>query len=376
MKKNPLYLDRGLLLVSLFLIGLGIVQVYSSSFIFAIEKYDDGLFFFRRQLLFSGLAVCVMFLVAKMPWRYLEKLGVLAFVLAVFGVIATFTSLGVKVGGAHRWLQMPFGLRIEPSEILKVSLGFWLAYLATRKWDGLGNWMWGVWLVVVGGPLALLLKQPDFGSFAICTMVIMGVLFSIGIKWRWVFSSITVALGAFYVLIMSVPYRQARLVTFLDPWADPESKGFQIIQSLLSFYSGGITGTGLGEGQGKLFFLPEAHTDFTAAVMGEEIGFIGILIVLCLFGFLVLRGFQVSVRTRIFKQQIVALSVTLAFGLSCFLNFGVAMGLVPTKGLALPFISYGGSSLLASAMAMGILLNIDHHQKMQKKSFKGYKIPS
>lgn len=369
--------DPGLLLATLFLIGLGIVQVYSSSFIFATENYNDGLFFFRKQLTYSFLAIAVLFATAKIPWKYWQKLGPALFIVSVIGVAATYIpGIGVKVGGAHRWLQLPVaGFRIEPSEFLKISYPFWVALITLTDWSFLKKWKLPVMAALLLFPLALLIKQPDFGSFAICAAVLSALLFVQGLRWHWVIGTMTTLVVGFYFLIVNVPYRKARLLAFLDPWSDPEAKGFQIIQSLLSFYSGGLTGSGLGQGQGKLFFLPEAHTDFTAAVLGEEMGFIGVLFVLMIYAFIAFRGFQVSARAEDRQKATVAMGVTLVFCLASFLNFAVAMGLMPTKGLALPFISYGGSSLIASALAIGILLNIDRETKAGKvRAFKGVRI--
>ena len=181
---------------------------------------------------------------------------------------------------------------------------------------------------------------------------------------------------AFYVLIVQVPYRFARIQAFLDPWADPSNKGFQVIQSMLSFRAGGIWGQGIGQGQGKLFFLPEAHTDFTLAVLGEELGFVGVMLVLLLYAFIVYKGFQIALKTEQTFPKAVAIGLSLAFGLSVFINFGVVMGLLPTKGLTLPFLSYGGSSLLVNCFAMGLLMNINNYSQLhrQKNSFSGMKI--
>jgi len=369
-------LDRGLLFVAVFLMGIGLVQVYSSSFIFAIERYDDGLFFFKKQALFVVLGAIVMMAVSIMPLRYLKILLMTLFAGSVVGVALTYLpGLGVRVGGAHRWLQLPLGLRLEPSEYLKITFSVLLAYWATRDWQRLKLWQKFLALITVVVPLILLVRQPDFGSFAICVLTFFSVLFALGMAWGWVVVGGATAVTAFYFLIVRVPYRMARVTAFLDPWSDPEAKGFQVIQSLLSFYSGGLSGAGLGQGQGKLFFLPSAHTDFTAAVLGEEMGFIGVLILLGLFGFLILRGFQVTARTENRFWQIVALGITIGFGLNSTLNFAVAMGLLPTKGLALPFISYGGSSLVASSLAMGVLLCIDReNRRLKLKSFKSIQV--
>lgn len=347
------HIDRGLFLAVIFLIGLGLVQVYSAGFIFAIERYDDGLYFVRRQIIFSVIAIIALLVAAYMPWRWVEKWGWVVYALATLGVAATFVpGIGIKVGGAHRWLNFPFGIRFEPSELLKMSFPLVVAFLISKRESAKGgSILFFAQAGVIFIPLILMLKQPDFGSFAICTVVLFALLFANGLKWRYVVTAFATGAFAFYFLIVNEGYRMARLKAFLDPWADPEQKGFQVIQSLLSFYAGGLTGAGLGQGQGKLFFLPEAHTDFTLAVLGEEIGFIGVFVVLMLFAFVIFRGLQIAVRSSDTFSQIAATGLTLTLALSTFINSGVAMGLLPTKGLALPFLSYGGSSLVCTCIA-------------------------
>jgi cell division protein FtsW len=336
----------------------------------------------RRQLLFAAMALIICLVTANMRWKWIEKYGFVFFAVSVAGVIATYLpGIGVKVGGAHRWLNFPGGVRFEPSELLKISFPLLLATLfvrhesAAKKKDGQKWQTLATSLASIAIPFVLLLKQPDFGSFAICTIVLFGLLFAFGLKWRYVIGMAGTAGAAFYLLIINVPYRAARLKAFLDPWADAEHKGFQTIQSLLSFYSGGVTGAGLGQGQGKLFFLPEAHTDFTLAVLGEEMGFTGVTIVLCLFAFLIFRGLQIAAAAKNDFSRLVALGITLTIALACFINSGVAMGLLPTKGLALPFLSYGGSSLICTCFGIGILLNIDRQTRVgNNKSFSGLKV--
>lgn len=360
-------IDRSLLLVVIFLMGLGLVQVYSSSFIFAIESFDDGLFFFRKQLLFAVLGVFVLLFVAYTPWRWIQSFGFLIAIVAAIGVAATLVpGWGVRVGGAARWLELPFGFRFEPSELYRVSFPLLIGLVFAYKQEFLGRLKWPLWAFLVLAPLFLLLKQPDFGSFAIVSAIFLGLLFCFGLQWRYIVAATATASLAFYFLIINVPYRAARMVGFLDPWSDPEQKGFQVIQSMLSFHSGGFWGVGLGQGQGKLFFLPEAHTDFTFAILGEELGFLGVLFVLVLYGYVILRGLQIAARSQELYPQVVALGITLALGLSVFINIGVTMGMLPTKGLALPFLSYGGSSLISSVFAIGILLNIDRYNSRLK----------
>lgn len=355
------YLSSSLFLSIIALIGIGLVQVYSSSFIFAIESYGDGLFFFKKQLIFALIAFCVLIGTIHIPFKYIEKFGWLVWVGAAGLVLATFIpGIGVRVGGAIRWIQLPFGVRFEPAELLKVSFSLLFASLICRQQNVLAKVRWPILLLMVVVPMVMLLKQPDFGSFAIILMVGVGLLFSFGLRWRYIAAAATVILPAVYFLVMAVPYRRARVLAFLDPWSDPASRGFQVIQSMLSFHSGGLTGAGLGQGQGKLFFLPEAHTDFTLAVFGEEMGFVGFLVILILYGFVVLRGVQIAVKVEEpFKKSLV-LGLTLSFALSVFINAGVVMGLLPTKGLTLPFLSYGGSSLVVLCFTYGLILNIEN----------------
>lgn len=354
-------LSSSLLLALIALLGIGLVQVYSSSYIFATESYGDGLYFFQRQLLFSALGLAVLLVTASVPFRHIERWGWMLWPAASLLLLMTFVpGFGVRVGGALRWLNLPFGIRFEPSELLKVAFVLMFASLMTRSTNALSQVRWWWLAMAVMAPFVLLLKQPDFGSFAILLVVGVSLLFAFGLKWRWIVGSFAVILPAFYVLVMTKPYRRARVEAFLDPWADPEQKGFQAIQSMLSFHSGGLTGVGLGQGQGKLFFLPEAHTDFTLAVFGEEMGFVGVLILFALYAFVVFRGIQIAVKAEETYKRTVALGIAMVFGLSVFINAGVVMGLLPTKGLTLPFLSYGGSSLLCVCFMMGLLLSVEN----------------
>lgn len=342
------------------LMGIGLVQVYSSSYIFAIESYNDGLFFFKRQLIFSLMGLMAMVIATQIPFRYIRKYGWILWPVSFVLVCATFVpGLGVKVGGAQRWLQLPFGIRFEPSELLKISFSFFYASILCRHHNFLGKLKWGWLFLIFVMPLVVLLKQPDFGSFAIIGMVTVCLLFVQGLNMKWIIASSLASLPLLYALVWHSPYRRARVQAFLDPWSDPERKGFQVIQSMLSVHSGGLTGQGLGQGQGKLFFLPEAHTDFTMAVLGEELGFIGIFGLLLLLGFVIFKGFQIALNATDTFKKFLAIGLSSTFALSVFINMGVVMGLLPTKGLTMPFLSYGGSSLLIVCFMFGILLNIE-----------------
>ena len=342
------------------LMGVGLVQVYSSSYVFATESYGDGLFFFKRQLLFTFIGICALAAGAFTPLKFLKKWGWLAWCFAALALFLTFVpGVGVRVGGAIRWLQLPGGLRFEPAEILKFSFSILFAALLTRQENHLGRIKPGWLFFLVALPLVVLLKQPDFGSFAIIILAGVSLLFCFGLAWKFIAAAVAIIIPAFYFLVMTKDYRRARVLAFLDPWSDPEQKGFQVIQSMLSFSNGGAFGVGLGQGQGKLFFLPEAHTDFTMAVLGEEVGFVGFLLILALYGFVVLRAFQIANKCEDKFAKALALGIGITFAMSVFINMGVVMGLLPTKGLTLPFLSYGGSSLAVLCLMFGFLLNIE-----------------
>lgn len=355
------YLSSSLFLAIITLLGIGLVQVYSSSFIFAIESYGDGLFFFKRQLLFVAISFAVLVGTIHIPFEYIRKFGWTLWLVGSIAVALTFVpGLGVKVGGAMRWIQLPLGFRFEPGEFLKVAFALLFASLLVRQENFLGKVKWHWVLLFLMAPLFLLLRQPDFGTFAIIVMVAATLLFAFGLQWKYVVGGFCVMIPAFYFLVMNVPYRRARVLAFLDPWSDPAAKGFQVIQSMLSFHSGGLTGVGLGQGQGKLFFLPEAHTDFTMAVFGEEMGFLGFVALLALYGFVVFRGIQIAVKAEDPFKRSLCLGLSVTFALSVFINSGVVMGLLPTKGLTLPFLSYGGSSLVVLCFMFGLIINVEN----------------
>lgn len=341
------------------LITFGLIQVYTSSYIFAVDKYGDGLLFFKKQLVFVFAGLLLLGFLVKTPQRLLLRYGWIFWAIAVVGLLLTFIpGVGVKVGGAQRWIPLAFGFRFEPCELMKVSLPLLCARFMSDPDDIWGKWTWPIRGAVTLIPIGLLLLQPDFGSFTICLMVLGTLLFVCGLPWRYIVATLLVALPSFYFLVMNVPYRKARVLAFLDPFKNAETSGFQLIQSMISFHSGGLSGVGIGNGQGKLFFLPAAHTDFTLAVLGEELGFIGFTLLLLLYAYLVWRAFQLSFSLRRLDKQVMALGLTVTFAYSVFVNVGVTLGLLPTKGLTLPFLSYGGSSLLINCFLFGVLLNL------------------
>lgn len=340
--------------------GIGVVQIYSSSYVFAIESLGDGLFFFKKQVLFSLLGIIALIATASVPWKWIEKTIPFIWVAVTILIVLTLIpGIGMTRGGAARWIPLFGGIGLEPSEILKVMLPLMLAHLVYKSWDKDHDYLTYLKILLFSAPFGMLLLQPDFGSFVVCTLVFLSLLFVFGLKWRFVISGLGAASIAFVFLVLNVAYRKARLLSFLDPWADPSKGGYQIIQSMTSLYNGGIFGEGLGQSQGKLFFLPEAHTDFTFAILGEEWGFLGVLFIMGLFGYVIFRSFQIGSKTKDQFAKMSVIGLTLVFAMQVFINMGVVLGLLPTKGLTLPFLSYGGSSLISTCILFGLIININ-----------------
>ncbi len=358
-------LDRFIALFVLFFVGFGLVQLYSASFIYSSEYYGNGNYFFSRQLFFGSLGLLVLLLTSRFPWAFWERLGLFVCGLSVLLLFMTYIpEISFSAGGARRWLKTPFFFRIEPSELFKASLPFLIAFFVTDRDRLLNNKKFVLRILCFLVPLILLLKQPDFGSFFISTLIIFITFFVFGMKWRWVFLSITALSLSTLFLIISSPYRYERVRLFLNPWLSPLDEGFQVIQSFLSFHLGGFWGVGLGNGQSKLFFLPEAHTDFIFSVFAEEWGFIGVFSAILIILLFIYMGFMIIENTKEPFRKTVALGIMLNFSLTVLINIGVVTGLLPTKGLVFPFLSYGGSSLVSFCWSMGLLMGIERHNRL------------
>ncbi len=357
--KNVLEIDRFLFIMIFFLMGIGLVQIYSASYIYATDIYNDGLFFFQKQLLFVIMGLCLMLFVSLLSKDWILPLGVTIFAISLFLLILTLIpQIGVKVGGATRWINLPFDFRLEPSEFFKVSLPFVVGPLIVKNWERISS-ISRLFLVILGLlPIFIFIKQPDFGALVIYYLVLFSLMFLKGIRWSTLLLTGFLSSFSLFVFMVVSPYRVERFKSFLDPWSRFSSSGFQTIQSLLGFHTGGLMGIGLGNGQSKLYFLPEAHTDFTLSVLGEEAGFIGVSLVLILFGIILFRLFHLSKSIWEEKLRYVFLGLTLTFGIQTFINFSVSLGMLPTKGLTLPFLSYGGSSLISMSLLFGFALAI------------------
>lgn len=355
------------------IITVGLIMVWSSSYILASEMFGSSLHYIIRQLVYLFLSIGVVFVVAKTKYTFWIKYGYLINIAASLIVALTIVKgIGASAKGASRWLSFG-GMSLQPGEIVKftVILSALSFFENWNKMDTKERLKHGATLLL---PLALLIKQPDFGSFSICFMVISFVGFMSSFPRKYFYASLLTGGVAGVFILFSQAYRVKRLLTYLDPWKNPHGSGFQIIQSYLAFANGSLLGQGLGNSNEKLFYLPEAHNDFIFSVIGEEMGFVGVVLIICLFVAFIYFGFKLILQIRDRVGVILGSAIIFVLGLQALLNMGVVLGLLPTKGLNLPFISYGGSSLICNFFGIGLLLSVvkgyrdeisneDHHDE-------------
>lgn len=359
--------DRVLLIMVLALSAYGLVMVYSASYIFSQERFEDGLYYFRRHVFFLGLGLGCLVFFRYFNYQLLQKIALPLFLASVGLVAMTLVpGLGHRAGGAARWLNLG-PVTIQPVEFAKLSFVLYMAARLSRAqqdWDkittGFLFHLWPAFLFV-----GFCMLQPDFGSSALIIFVCAAMLFMSGVRLRFLAGSAAVILPALAAVMIAAPYRRARLLTFLDPWADPHGAGFQIVQSFIAFYRGGFFGVGLGNSKAKIFYLPEAHNDFILSVVGEELGFLGIAILTLLFLLLVYRMIKVSAKSNHRFAALLAGGMGVLIGLEVFWHASIVLGLLPTKGMNLPFISSGGSSIICALAITGILLNISAQTKAE-----------
>ncbi|MCM8779616.1 MAG: putative lipid II flippase FtsW [Candidatus Omnitrophica bacterium] len=347
-------------LVVLTLICVGIVMVYSASSIYSLDRYDDSMFFLKRQLVFVFIGFILTFLSMAIDYRRLKQVSkpLLLASLALL-VLVLVPGLGRQVAGARRWFR--FGpLSFQPSELASFAMLVYIADFLSRKKDELRNFWKGYLppMLVMGSVALLILMQPDLGSALAISVAVLLILFIAGVNLKYLGLILLAAIPLVYVLIFSVPYRRARIMSFLNPWADPQGSGFQIIKSQIALGSGKFFGLGLGHSKQKLFYLPAAHTDFIYSIIGEELGLLGTLAIVTLFILFIVKGLKIVRLTEDRFGYFLGLGIVLLISLRAMVNMGVSIGILPTKGLPLPFISYGGSSLVMDMLAVGLLLNI------------------
>ncbi|MCP4604048.1 MAG: putative lipid II flippase FtsW [Proteobacteria bacterium] len=351
--------DRLLFISVILLLGLGVVMVYSASAVRAAHEQNDPTYFLIRQAIYAVFGVIAMLAGAHIDYNLYKKVVYPVFCLSIVGLILCHTPLGRTINGASRWIGLG-PITVQPAEIVKLTLILWLSYSLAKKSDKIKSFSVGFLphLLVPGIVVFLCLSQPDFGTAAVFVVLTFSLLFVAGAKIGYLMLAFIGAAPITYYLVTGSEYRLKRILAFLDPISNRFEHGYQLTQSLFGFGAGGIGGTGLGDGLQKFFFLPEAHNDFVAAIIAEELGAIGIWIVLLIFGIAIARGVSISLKAPNEFGTYVGFGITILIGVQVLANLGVAMGLLPTKGLNLPFISYGGSALVISLFSIGVLLNI------------------
>lgn len=352
--------DMWLVGVVVVLLSVGVVMVYSASAIVAADRFRDPYLFLKKQLFWALLGSAALLVALRFDYRRLEKLGwPILIVAGILLVLVLVPPLAQPINGTRRWLRLG-PVSFQPAELAKLALVVYLAAWVARKRDALGDFRRGVLppLLVAGALAALVLAQPDLGNCVALLAVTFALLYLAGSRISHLLLVVGAAMPLLALAVWLAPYRLRRITTFVDPWSDPRGSGFQIIQSWLAFGSGGLGGRGIGESRQKLFYLPEAHTDFIFAVIGEELGFVGTAAIVALFAVLVWRGLRVGLRAPDPFGAYLALGITVLIATQTLVNLGVVTGSLPTKGLPLPFISFGGSALLVTMLSTGVLLNI------------------
>ena len=350
--------DWWLIALVLMLLCIGLLMVLSASGIVAERMVGNKYYFFQRQLVFAGVGGVALMIAASLPreklnrWHYLLLFGTIGL------LILTLTPLGTKVNGANRWISFRF-FSVQPLEFAKISLALYLAYFMSTKQDLVKTFSKGVIppFAITITLCLMLLAQPDFGGAVVLGMILFFMCLAGGTRFIYLFMTVALGMLAAVGLILHAPYRVRRLAAFLDPFKEAQDAGYQLVQSLLAFGSGGMFGVGMGGSNQKMLYLPEAHTDFIMAVLGEELGFLGVSVIMLLFLLIFIRCYRIIVGQEDMRDRLSAFGITLVLALGAVLNLAVVLGMAPPKGVAMPFMSYGGSSLVCSMICVGLLLN-------------------
>jgi cell division protein FtsW len=355
--------DKLLFTATLVLVCASLVMVYSASAAIGMEQYGQRptLFLFK-QATFALLGLVLMPVLMRVDYRNYRQPIVIWTALAMVGLALVAVLFGPRINGARRWFGIA-RIGVQPSEFAKIVIIFFVAAILERRMDRIDDLRYSLVpvAIVLGGVVGLVMLQPDLGTALSIIIIVSTMVFAAGINYRYIIGLLLVSLPAAYIVLMSADYRRRRMMVFLNPWDDPLGDGFQIIQSLIAVGTGGVSGKGLMAGVQKLFYLPYPHTDFIYAVIGEELGLIGCTLVLACFCVIAWRGLRTAMRAPDRFGAFLALGLTAMVVVQAFFNISVVLGLLPTKGIPLPFVSFGGSSLLMSMIGMGILLNVSQH---------------
>ena len=361
--------DYWLLFVIFMLLGIGIVMVGSSSFEIADRKLDQPLYYLIRQMIYVTIGVLAAAALLRVPLEFWEKMGgyfLMAGVLSL--ILVLIPGVGREVNGSMRWLSLGI-VNVQPSEFAKLFVIIYMAGYLVRHGESMQTALGGFVrpMAVLALVCVLLLAEPDFGAAAVILATAMAMMFLGGVRFSQFLVLMVLMSLAMAALAISSPYRMERITGFMDPWADPFNSGFQLTQALIAFGRGEWFGVGLGSSVQKLFYLPEAHTDFLFAVISEELGFVGGLTIIALFCFVVIRAFvigRMAEKVGMRFASYLAYGIGIWIGIQAFINIGVNMGVLPTKGLTLPFMSYGGSSVLVMCLAIALLLRVDYERRL------------
>jgi cell division protein FtsW len=351
--------DRWLFLITMVLVFVGLVMVFSASAVMAKEHYGSGYTFLLRQMACAAGGLVAMVVAMKVDYRKYKHPAIVFSLLGITSLLLILVFLLTRAHNTHRWIHWG-SLSFQPSELAKPALILFLAYFLESRTKSMNDWR-NTLLPAVAPTLVfigLIVFQPDLGTAIACAAITCCILFVGGLYMRYLGYALAASLLPLYFLIFHVAYRRDRIMAFLNPYSDPQGKGFHIIQSLIAVSTGGITGVGLMEGKQKLFYLPEPHTDFIFAVTAEELGLVGSLIIVFLFALFLWRGVRTALRTQDMFGRYLVVGITCMVVVQAFINMSVVLGMMPTKGIPLPFVSYGGSSLFVTLACVGVLLNI------------------
>jgi cell division protein FtsW len=354
--------DSVLFFATIILVALSIVMVYSASAVVAMAKYQQPYYFLTKQVMWAMLGVAVLSVVMRIDYRFYRAPAFLwsALALVTAGLIAVLFA--APVNSARRWFGIG-GLGIQPSELAKLVAIFFIAALLERRMHRINDLRYSVLPIgiVVTGLVGLILVEPDFGTALSLALIAAVMVFAAGLNYTYIFGALLATIPLIGYVAMGADYRRRRVLAFLNPWQDPLGDGFQVIQSLIAVGTGGFSGLGLMNGVQKLFFLPEPHTDFIFAVISEELGLVGATLVLICFCVITWRGLRAALRAPDMFGTFLALGLTTMIAVQAFVNMSVVLGLMPTKGIPLPFVSAGGSSLVMNLLGVGVLLNVSQH---------------
>jgi cell division protein FtsW len=354
--------DKVLFFATLLLVFASIVMVYSASAVMAMEKFQRPYLFLIKQSMWAALGLAALAIVMRVDYRLYRQPAVIWSSLAVVGAGLCLVLLSSPINGTRRWFGVG-GFGVQPSELAKLALILFAAALLERRMHKVNDLRYALLPIalVTAAVVVLVLLEPDFGTAVSMLMVVALMVFAAGLDWRYFAAVAAAGIPALAAIAIAAPYRMRRLTTFLNPDADPLGDGFQILQSLIAVGTGGLTGMGLMQGVQKLFYLPEPHTDFIYAVIGEEMGLVGTTLVLVAFAVITWRGLRIALRSPDPFASFLAMGLTGMIAVQAFINISVVLALMPTKGIPLPFVSAGGSSLLINLVGMGVLLNLSQH---------------